>query len=93
MPVIVHRSRHFYRREGGQLVGALQVVVLQGGFIDLQDEVVLVGGIRNRRVKMFGRLTKRGVQIVLALFRRAVRVVRAARQRDQYKRKADSARE
>jgi len=89
MLVIVHRCRHFFRREGGQLVGALQVVVLQGGFVNLQDEVVLVRGIRNRRVKMLGRLAKRGVQIVLALFRRAVRVVRAACERDQCKRNSD----
>ena len=52
--VLVIGNGHRLGREGNQLVGAFEVVVLQGRLVDLPGEDHLVGGVGLRRVQVFG---------------------------------------
>ena len=57
--------RHFERRLGDQLVGPLQVVVLERRLVDLLDEAPLVGGVRAPRIERLRPLDERAVEEVL----------------------------
>lgn len=57
-----NRLRHPGSRQRRQFVGPLQVMVLQGRFVDLGDELVLVGAIGAHRIQMLWTLGERGIK-------------------------------
>ena len=58
-----------------QRVGPFEIVILQRRLVHLPDEVILVGGIRLRRVQMLGALGKGTVENVLAGLARRIGIV------------------
>ena len=71
---ITHR-RHLRRRQRHQLIGALQIMVLQRRLVDLREELILVLAVGLRRVEMLGALGESGVENGLARVRSRVGIV------------------
>ena len=69
------RSRHFFERCRNQLIGALQVVVLERRLVDLAGKGDFILGIGLRRVEMLGPVGEGGIENVVLGVGRWVRVV------------------
>jgi len=64
--------RNSRRGEWFECIRALEVVVMQGWFVDLADKGILVGGVGNGWVEVFWAFCERAVESILVL--RSVRV-------------------
>ena len=75
MFVQISYLRHRICRQRHQLIGALQVMILQRWRINLREEIILVFAVCLRGIEMLGAFGERGIKNRLALVRRRIRIV------------------